>query len=148
MIPLTRRDFLLAGAAAAGGLAARPSRAVAASAAFDGEIRVLGIGYDRIDAILERAHRDLGFRVVSRIEDASVIKRLVRQQPASFDIFSCFSQDAAQFWATGNLQPVEIARIRRWQEVNPLYKLGRAQPRSTRCAYGQGDAGFRRLYVD
>jgi putative spermidine/putrescine transport system substrate-binding protein len=147
MIPLNRRDFLLAGAAAAGGLAVRPSRAVAASAAFDGEIRVLGIGYDRIDAILERAHRDLGFRVVSRIEDPPVIQRLVRQQPASFDIFSCFSQDAAQFWATGNLQPVEIAKLHRWREVSPLYKLGRAQPR-TRCAYGQGDAGFRRLYVD
>lgn len=145
---LTRRELLARGAAAAGVLAlsGAPS-ARASSETFDGELRVLGIGYDRIDAILERAEQDLGFRVVWRAEFPAVIKRLVRQQPASFDIFSCFAQDAAQFWTTGNLQPIEIARLQRWQEITPLYKLGRAQP-STRCAYGLGDAAFRRLYVD
>jgi putative spermidine/putrescine transport system substrate-binding protein len=35
--------------------------------------------------------------------------------------------------------------LQRWKEVTPLYKLGKAQPR---CKYGQGDAAFRRLYVD
>jgi hypothetical protein len=121
---------------------------VAASATFDRTIRVLGLGYDLLDPIRGRAQQDLGFEIVNAPESPPVIQRLVRQEPATFDIFSCFQQDVAEFWATANLQPVEIARIRRWGDVTPLYKLGKAQPRSSHCTYGQGDAAFRRLYVD
>ena len=148
MTLLTRRDLLLGGAAAVGALAARPSRAAAASAAFDGEIRVLGIGYEDLDSINKRALRDLGFRIVHLDEFETVVDRLVRQQPASFDILSTYTQEVVGYWATGNLQPVEIARIRRWGDITPLYTLGRAQPGSARCPYGQGDAAFRRLYLD
>jgi putative spermidine/putrescine transport system substrate-binding protein len=145
---LTRRDFLAATAAAAGALAVRPGRAASAPATFDGSIRVLGLGYDVLDPIRRRAERDLGFPIVSRAEFPPVIQRLVRQQPASFDVFSCAQQDVAEFWVTGNLQPAEIAKIRRWKDITPLYKLGKTQPGSARCKYGQGDAAFRRLYVD
>jgi putative spermidine/putrescine transport system substrate-binding protein len=148
VILLTRRRFLAGAAAAAGALATRPGRVFAAPANFDGAIRVLGLGFDLPDPILKQAQQDLGFQIVSRAESPPVIKRLVRQQPATFDLFSCFQQDSAEFWATGNLQPAEIARIQRWRDVNSLYTLGRAHPRDTRCAYGQGDAAFRRLYVD
>jgi putative spermidine/putrescine transport system substrate-binding protein len=144
---LTRRGFLVGAAAAAGVVAARPDRAVAAAAKFDGTIRVLGLpGFDMIPPILERAQQDLGFQIVSRGEFPSVIQRLVRQEPASWDLFSCAQQDVAEFWPEGTLQPVEIARITRWKDITPLYKLGRAHPGT--CPYGQGDAAFRRLYLD
>ena len=146
---LSRRGFLTGAATvAAGALAARPDRAVAAPGAFDGTIRVLGLGYDLdVPGIREQAQRDLGFEIVSISKFPTDIKRLVDQEPASFDLFSCFQQDTAEFWATGNLQPVEIAKIQRWQSVTPLYKLGKAKP-GTHSPYGQGDAAFRRLYVD
>jgi putative spermidine/putrescine transport system substrate-binding protein len=147
MTPLTRRDLLLGSAAAVGALATRPSRAVAASAAFDGEIRMLGIAYDDLDSIRKRALRDLGFPVVYTSGFQADVDRLVRQQPASFDILSTYARDVTGVWTTGSAQPVEIARIQRWRDVTPLYKLGRARPR-TRCVYGQGDAAFRRLYLD
>jgi putative spermidine/putrescine transport system substrate-binding protein len=146
---LTRRELLQSGAATAGALAllGAPS-AQAASTTFDGTIRVLGIGYDLLDLIREQAQRDLGFQIVSRAEFPPVIQRLVRQEPSAFDIFSCFQQDVAEFWTSGSLQPVEIAKVRRWKDITPLYKHGKAQPGSGRCTYGQGDAAFRRLYVD
>ena len=129
-------------------LSGAPS-ARAASRAFDGTIRVLGLGYDLLDPIRTRAQQDLGFQIVSRAEQhPHVIQHLVRQEPATFDVFSCFGQDMAEFWATGNLQPVQIARVQRWKAITPLYKLGKAQPGSARCTYGQGDAAFRRLYAD
>jgi putative spermidine/putrescine transport system substrate-binding protein len=143
---LTRRDFL-AGGAAAGALVARAGTA-AAGARFDSTVRVLGLGYDLLEPIRDQAQQDLGFQIVSRAEAPSDIQRLVRQEPGAFDIFSCTAQDVSEFWVTGNLQPVEIARIQRWRDITPLYKLGRAQRGSTRCTYGQGDAGFRRLYMD
>lgn len=147
---LTRRELLERGAAAAGALAlsGRASSANAASTTFGGTIRVLGIAYDLLDPIREQAQRDLGFRIVSKPEFPPVIQRLVRQEPETFDVFSCFQQDVAEFWATGNLQPVEIARVLRWKDITPLYKLGKARSGSAPCSYGQGDAAFRRLYVD
>ena len=148
MEALTRRDFLVGAGAAAGALAAGAGRAAAAPAKFDGTIRVLGLGYDLLDPIRKRAQQELGFQIVSRAEMPPVIQRLVRQEPATFDIFSCSQQDTSEFWATGSLQPVEIAKIARWRDITPLYKLGKVQPGSTHCTYGQGDAAFRRLYVD
>jgi putative spermidine/putrescine transport system substrate-binding protein len=146
---LTRRELLERGGAAVGALAlsGAPS-ARAASGRFDGTIRVLGLGYDLLDLIRKQAVHDLGLQIVSTPEFPPVIQRLVRQQPDSFDVFSCFQQDVAEFWETANLQPVEIARIRRWRDITPLYKVGKVQPGSARCTYGQGDAAFRRLYVD
>jgi putative spermidine/putrescine transport system substrate-binding protein len=146
---LTRRELLQRGAAAAGGLAlsGAPS-AQAASTKFDGTIRVLGIGYDiEAPGVRERAEKDLGFPVVSVQRFPPDIQRLVAEEPATFDVFSCFAQDIAEFWTSDNLQPLEIARIERWGSVTPLYRLGKVQPGAA-CTYGQGDAAFRRLYVD
>ena len=144
---LSRRRFLTGIAAAAGALTARAGRAGAARETSDGTIRVLGLGYDLPEQIRKQAQQDLGFAISSTGGSPGDIQRLVTQEPATWDIFSCFQQDVAEFWPTGNLRPVEIARIRRWKDITPLYKLGRARP-ATRCPYGQGDAAFRRLYVD
>ena len=71
-----------------------------------------------------------------------------RREPATFDVFSCFAQDMAEFWATGNLQPLETARMQRWKEHHTALQVGKALPGGAACTYGQGDAAFRRLYVD
>ena len=76
------------------------------------------------------------------------MNRLVRQQPAAFDILSGFNFLIDPYWPTGNLQPVEIAKIRRWKQISPLLKLGKLRPGDPRCTYGQGDAAFRKLYLD
>jgi putative spermidine/putrescine transport system substrate-binding protein len=143
----SRRRFLTGIAAAAGALTAGAGRAGAARETFAGTIRVLGLGYDMPDQISKRAEQELGFGIVSTAGFSADIQRLVTQEPATWDIFSCFQQDVAEFWPTHNLQPVEIARIRRWKDITPLYKRGRARPAKP-WPYGQGDAAFRRLYVD
>jgi putative spermidine/putrescine transport system substrate-binding protein len=145
---LSRRSFLAgAGAGAAAAALARPGVARAAPA-FDGTIRVLGLGYDLIDQVRKPAEQELGLTIVNVAKDSATIQRLVRQEPGEFDILSCFQLDIAQFWEYRNLQPVNIGRVTRWKDVTPLYPLGRANPLNTRSRYGQGDAAFRRLYVD
>jgi putative spermidine/putrescine transport system substrate-binding protein len=143
----SRRGFLVGAAAATGTLAAGTGRAGATRKTFDGMVRVLGLGYDMPEPIRKQAQEDLGFAISSTSAFPADIQHLVAQEPATWDVFSCFQQDVASFWPTGNLQRVEIARIRRWKEITPLYKLGRARP-AARYSYGQGDAAFRRLYVD
>jgi hypothetical protein len=149
MSALTRRGFLAGAAAAASALVARPDRAVASSATFDGTICVLGLPYfDMIGPIPERAQQDLGVGIVSTAESPFDIQLSVRQEPATWDVFSCFQQDVAELWTSRHLQPVEIARIERWKEITPLYKLGKVRPNHPRSPYGLGEAAFRRLYVD
>ena len=144
---LSRRGLLTGAAAAAGALAHGTAPAGAARQTWDGTIRVLGLGYDMPEPIRKQAQQDLGFGVQSTSMFPADIQRVVSQEPATWDIFSCAQQDVAEFWPARSIQPVEIARIRRWKSITPLYKLGRARP-STRSRYGQGDAAFRRLYVD
>ena len=126
---LSRRRFLTGIAAAAGALTAGAGRAGAARETSDGTIRVLGLGYDLPEPDPQAGTAGSGLRDQQHGRGLRRdIQRLVTQEPATWDIFSCFQQDVAEFWPTGNLRPVEIARIRRWKDITPLYKLGRARP--------------------
>jgi putative spermidine/putrescine transport system substrate-binding protein len=124
---------------------ARTARA--ASGAFDG-LRLATIYYDLPGSVLARAQKDLGFRIFPVFAPPDVANRLVRQEPAAFDLLSGWSQVVDAQWPTGNLQPVDTARIARWKEITPLLKLGKLRPGDRHCAYGQGDAAFRKLYLD
>jgi len=147
---LTRRELLERGAAAAGALAlARVPTARAASGTFDGTIRVATLGYDLLPPIVSRAEKELRLKIL--VESTFTpygTNRLVREERAAFDILSGWNYLINPLWPSGNLQPVEIARITRWKEISPLLKLGKLKPGDLRCPYGQGDAAFRRLYLD
>ena len=151
MTELTRRDFLARGVAAAGALALTevPS-ARAAAGTFDGTIRIVTLGTEFPGAVQSRAEKELGLRisVQYRTNPSFEFTRLVRQEPAAFDILAGYTYLVSPEWPSGNLQPVEIARISRWQEISPLLKLGKLRPGDPHCRYGQGDAAFRRLYLD
>jgi putative spermidine/putrescine transport system substrate-binding protein len=145
---LTRRDLLERGAAAAGALAVSGApNARAASEKFDGTIRVATLGFD-LSVVAGQAEKDLRLRILTEFATVFTMDRWTRQQPAAFDILSGFSYLINPNWSTGNLQPVEIAKIARWKEISSFLKLGKLRPGDQRCTYGQGDAAFRRLYLD
>ncbi len=146
---LTRRDLLVRAAAGAGALGLEVPSASAAVPA-DRTLRVATIGYDlgEIPGLATRAEREIGVRVLPEITTEYQMNRWARQQPAAFDIFDGFSYLVNPDWATGSLQPIEIARIERWHQISRLLKLGKLRPGDRRCTYGQGDAAFRRLYLD
>jgi len=149
---LTRRDLLGRGATAAGSLAlSGVPTARAASGAFDGTIRIAGLGTDNPNppASLRRPEKDLGLRIVYEFTNSVyAMNRLVRYEPAAFDILAGYSYLINPQWPSGHLQPVEIAKISQWDEISPLFRLGKLRPGDLRCTYGQGDAAFRRLYLD
>ena len=121
----------------------------AASGSFDGTIRIAGLGSDvPTPAFLNRAGRELGLRIVYEFGGPYTMNRLVRHEPAAFDILAGYNHLVSPEWPSGSLQPVEIAKISQWDEISPLFKLGKLRPGDLRCTYGQGDAAFRRLYLD
>jgi putative spermidine/putrescine transport system substrate-binding protein len=76
--------------------------------------------------VASRAEKELGLKILAEFAPNYTMKRLVVQQPAAFDILSGFNFLIDPCWPAGNLQPVEIAKIARWQEISPLLKLGKA----------------------
>lgn len=75
-------------------------------------------------------------------------ERWARQMPGLYDVYSGSAQLIRPLWPHRGLQPIEIGRIRRWGEINPLFKLGKARPGDPRCTSGDGAAPFRVLYLD
>ena len=110
---------------------------------------MLGYPINLIDPIRQVAEKDLGFSIVFDLaQDADAGRERVVTQPASFDVLSEHHSHLDWLWPSANLQPVDISRIPRWNEITPIFKLGKADPADTSCTYGEGDAPFRNLYVD
>ena len=151
---LTRRELLLRGGAAASGLAALGAFPPPTSAGsgtgggFTGTLRVLGDGVTQLDAIKERAEKDLGFAIAFDITDPDSVVEKAITQPGSFDVLAYYHFGYDAIWPTGSLRPVDTRRITRWKQVSDLFKQGKVRPLDPRCTYGQGDAPFRSMYVD
>ena len=132
MTELTRRELLERGGAAAGALTlARVPIARAAPGAFDGTIRLATNGLDvgLAPSVAVRAEKDLGFRLHAEyVLTQDAMNRMVREQPAAFDILSGFNFLVDPYWPTRNLQAVDIAKIGRWKEISPLLRLGKVRP--------------------
>ena len=151
MAGLTRRELLRRGAATAGAVAVSGApTARAASGSFDGTIRIAHFeGLVLLPQIVKEAEKKLGLRILPEPYPApNEATRMVWQEPAAFDILFGWNSDIGLQWPSDNLKPVEIAKIKLWNEISPLFKLGRLRPGDLRCSYGQGDAAFRRLYLD
>jgi putative spermidine/putrescine transport system substrate-binding protein len=142
---LTRRGFLLEGAAVAAALGALPSASVAArrgSSAFTGTLRVLGDGLGQHDAIRKQAEQDLGFRIAFETSDPHALVDRAITRPGLFDVLSYYHFGFGLIWPQGSLRPVDTRKIVRWGQVSSLFKLGKVRTGDPRCTYGQGDARF------
>jgi putative spermidine/putrescine transport system substrate-binding protein len=107
-------------------------------------LRVLGTEITLLEQIRERAEADLGVSLVFENLDFVSAQRKAACQPETYDIYDqCFHNlDIVWFWRA--IQPIEIARIALWDEINDLTKTGRIHPGA---AIGWGDAPVAKLFV-
>jgi putative spermidine/putrescine transport system substrate-binding protein len=145
---LQRGGALVAGAAGLGVAPAALGSQHSSRAAFDGTLRILGIGTDHTSSLEQRAEQELGFAVAYDVTDPDSLVERAITQPGSFDVLSYFHFGYDAIWPTGSLAAVDTRRIARWDEVSPLFKLGKVRPGDAGSTYGQGDAPFRTMYVD
>ena len=108
------------------------------------KLRVLGTSITLIAPVREQAQSDLGFDIVFDQKDFLPCQRWAAMEPESYDIYEqCFHNlDIVWFW--GALQPIDIGRIREWDDVSDLVKLGGVSKYAGR---GRGDAPAKKLYV-
>jgi putative spermidine/putrescine transport system substrate-binding protein len=139
--------------------AGEPAPPAEEAPAFTGTLRVLGLGVDLQAAdgrpgaqpgapIAEEAEKALGFKVQFTVKTTTENQQIVLTQPDSFDVYSGYHHEYDRLWQSGNLQPVEIAKIELWNEIGTLHTLGKVDPASTTCTVGDGDAPVTKLYVD
>jgi putative spermidine/putrescine transport system substrate-binding protein len=107
-------------------------------------LRVLGTEITLLEPIRRAAEADLGIEISYEVLNLLEAQRKAATEPDSFDIYDhCFhTLDIVWFWQA--LQPIETARIARWDEMCALSRTGRALPRSNT---GSGDCPARKLYV-
>ena len=103
-------------------------------------LRVLGTAISLLEELRQRAEADLGIDVVFDNNDFLT----TQQEPASYDIYDqCFHNlDIVWYWRA--VQPIDLARITLWDEVNELTKAGHIGPNPR---MGQGDVPVKKLFV-
>lgn len=107
-------------------------------------LRILGTEITALPEIQKQAEADLGITIAFENLDFLSAQRKAATQPETYDLYDqCFHNlDIVWFWRA--IQPIDLERIRRWDEVTDLTKTGRIGPNAS---FGHGDAPVTKLYV-
>lgn len=107
-------------------------------------LRVLGTSITLLSQVREQAKADLGFDIAFEQVDFLDCQRQAAMEPDGYDVYEqCFHNlDIVWFW--GALQPIDIGRIKEWDNISDLAKTGGV---SKYAARGRGDAPVKKLYV-
>ncbi len=107
-------------------------------------LRVLGTPVTLVDGIRAAVEKDLGITLVLDVRNGLAAQQQAVMHPDGFDVYDQWFNSLELVWSSRSIQPIEIARIKLWGEVNDLAKTGRLQ---ADARLGKGNAPFRKLYV-
>lgn len=91
-------------------------------------LRVLGTSVTQVEAVKASAESDLGISLDFITLDGAAAQRRGALEPQSFDVYDQWFHDLDLIWPTGSLQPLQVRRLTRWDEINELPKTGRLSP--------------------
>ena len=134
--PLSRRDLLKRGSAIALG-AAVGSQAITGFPTIWAQniknvtLRQFGTGVSNINAIAKKAKEDLGINLELTALDTDATAQRVVTQPKSFDIADIEYFTLKKVWPSGNMQPMDISRLKYFDKIAGTFKDGRLTPTST-----------------
>ena len=107
-------------------------------------LRVLGTSVTQTRAMTEAACEELGLEFDFITLDGMQAQRQGALRPDSFDVYDQWFHDVDLIWPTGSVQPIDVRRIDRWDEINALPKTGRLRPD---LPLARGGDPSQRLYV-
>ena len=140
---VSRRAVLKGGAAVAGVTAVTGFPMVWAQNLKDITLNHTGMSYSTLPDIARQASQDLGFKVeMSVVDHPGLLNRLV-QDPSSLDIADLEVWQSKVAVPQGALQGVEIAKIKNWGDLTPLYTEGTFAGKEVSR---QGDAPIEFIY--
>lgn len=146
---ITRRNILKGGAAALGaaagsGIIGMP--VIWAQNIKDITLNQVGPSFSVIADIAEKASADLGFKVVAQTAETVQLMAKTVSQPETIDIADYEYWGLQKGWRSGNLQPIDISKIKAWSAMTPLMRDGKGFDGKDMSR--QGTLPFKVLYTD
>ncbi|PKP63696.1 MAG: ABC transporter substrate-binding protein, partial [Alphaproteobacteria bacterium HGW-Alphaproteobacteria-8] len=96
--------------------------------------------------IAEKASADLGFKIVPQTVETTQLMAKAVTQPETVDIADWEFWGMQKVYRSGNLQPVDISKIKLWDKMTPLMREGKNFDGSDLSR--QGSLPFKVLYTD
>ena len=133
---LSRRDLIKCGSAIALG-AAVGSQAITGFPTIWAQniknvtLRQFGTGVSNINAIAKKAKEDLGINLELTALDTDATAQRVVTQPKSFDIADIEYFTLKKVWPSGNMQPMDISKLKYFDKIAGTFKDGKLTPSST-----------------
>lgn len=107
-------------------------------------MRVLGTHVTLQETLRRQAQADLGIQLQFSPGGSAEVIHQACTRPESFDLYEQWSNSMRLLWEAGAIQPIEVDRLRHWDEINDLTKTGKLTPEAR---LGAGDAPHRLLFV-
>ncbi|MGI9302828.1 MAG: ABC transporter substrate-binding protein [Gammaproteobacteria bacterium] len=129
---ISRRAALKRGAAAAAGVAAYSGGfpMIWSQNIKDVTLRQFGTGVSNINEIAKQCKEDLGFGLQMTALDTDSTAQRVATQPKSFDIADIEYFTLKKVWGSGNMQPMDIGKLKYFDKIVGIFKNGKLTPES------------------
>lgn len=158
MPKFTRRELIRAGLATGALLATtqctrqqttqapNASPTVLANNIKDVTLRLIGTGVSQINEIRDKAQEDLGFKLDMRALSTEENNQIAITQPKQYDIFDGEYFSLPLVVPSGNLQPIDVKRIKDFDKIVPIFTSGELAP-GAKVNTSQGTAPRKVMFV-
>jgi putative spermidine/putrescine transport system substrate-binding protein len=139
------RRSLLKGGAAALAASAFPAPMIWAQDIKDVTLRQAGTGVSAYNEVAAQVKTDLGFTLEMTALDSDAVTQKVATQPDSYDIADIEYWICKKVWPTGNLQAMDVSKIKNYGKIAGTFIDGKLTPDSV---IAQGTAPHTVGFVD
>ena len=128
-IHYSRRNILKGGVAAVAA-SALPAPMIWAQNIKDVVLRQAGTGVSAFNEVAAKVKEDLGFTLEMTALDSDAVTQRAATQPDSYDIADIEYWICKKVWPTGNLQAMDISKIKNYDKIAGTFRDGKLTPDS------------------
>ncbi|SFA75561.1 putative spermidine/putrescine transport system substrate-binding protein [Poseidonocella pacifica] len=128
-IRYSRRSILKSGGAAVAA-SALPAPMIWAQEIKDITLRQFGTGVSNLNEVGQKVKEELGFTLEMTALDSDSVTQRAATQPGSFDIADIEYWICKKVWPTGNLQAMDVSKIKNYDKIVGIFKDGKLTPES------------------
>ncbi|TIW78591.1 MAG: ABC transporter substrate-binding protein, partial [Mesorhizobium sp.] len=93
-------------------------------------LRQFGTGVSNLNAIADKCKADLGITLEMTATDSDAAAQRAVTQPDSYDIADIEYWICKKVFPSGVLQPMDVSKLKYYEELVPLFKTGKLTPDS------------------
>lgn len=123
-----------------------PGPTVVTNSFKDVTLRFIGTGVSQINDIKEKAEKDLGFKIQLRALSTEENNQIAITQPKQYDIFDGEYFSLPLVVPSGNIQPIDIKKIKQFGKITPIFTTGELAP-GAKVNTSQGTAPRKVMFV-